>query len=436
MDMWLFIAGYLLATAGHAQGLAQSKIAISDAIEHMRRHHPLIIVSKQRVAIAESERLEAGLRLNPSLTVSGENFPLGPTEQGFNFSRSIDWFATFSQTFETGGKRGLREALAERNLEAAQAEADAVERRLVFEVKVAYQQTSISRLRVALLRENLNNLNQIVGLNEIRVREGYTAEGDLIKIRLEAQRLEYQLRKASLEYERAKIELLRSMGGSSFENNDTAFEITDDLDDKMATFNPMTLQEAALRLPQVRMAQARVERAQALLRLERARVKPDITASIGYKRNGPDNALYAAVSAPLPIYNRNQAQVARAEAEAALAQAELQQTQNLVLAELAAARRAVEMNQKQVESLRADFLLRADESRSISMVAYREGAIDLLTLLDAQRVRIQAQEFYFQSLYDYQLAIHEMERAAGIERIPREPFNLQPVKPENDKNNR
>lgn len=96
----------------------------------------------------------------------------------------------------------------------------------------------------------------------------------------------------------------------------------------------------------------------------------------------------------------------------------MRHAQNTILAELAAARRAVELNQKQVESLRAEFLSLADESQSVSLAAYREGAVDLLALLDAQRVRSQAQEFYFQALYDYQLAVHELERAAGIERLP------------------
>ncbi|MBL8166756.1 MAG: TolC family protein, partial [Acidobacteria bacterium] len=98
---------------------------------------------------------------------------------------------------------------------------------------------------------------------------------------------------------------------------------------------------------------------------------------------------------------------------------ELRYAKNQVLADLASARSAVELNQKQVEGLRTDFLMRADEARSVSLAAYREGAVDLLVLLDAQRVRAQAQEFYFQALYDYQLAIHELERAAGIERLPR-----------------
>src|SRR6185369_18071130 len=105
-------------------------------------------------------------------------------------------------------------------------------------------------------------------------------------------------------------------------------------------------------------------------------------------------------------------------AEVEAARAELRYARTLVLAELASARRAVELNQKQIESLRAEFLLLADESRSVSLAAYREGAVDLLVLLDAQRSRSQAQEFYFQSLFDYQLAIHELERAAGIDQLP------------------
>ena len=64
--------------------------------------------------------------------------------------------------------------------------------------------------------------------------------------------------------------------------------------------------------------------------------------------------------------------------------------------------------------------MRADESRSISLAAYQEGAVDLIVLLDAQRVRAQAQEYYFQALYDYQVAVHELERAAGVDNLPRD----------------
>ena len=424
LQQWLLVISFALPLATSSAGAIQAQTAqeqrltLGGAVERARRSHPLIVAAKQRVAIAEAEKLESGLKPNPSLTVSGENFPLGPAPKGFEFGSGVDWFAVYTQTFETGGKRNLRVSLAEHNLEVAQGEASAVERRVVFEVKVAYQRVASARLRVELVRENHAGLSQLAGLNEVQVKEGYIAEGDLIKARLEAQRVEFQLRRAGLEYVRTKIELLRAMGASSFEEGELSFEIAEELNFQPVSINTTLLREAAMRLPQVQAAQSRVERAESLLRLEQARVRPDITASVGYKRNGPDNALYAAVSAPLPLYNRNQTQIARAQAEVEAARAELQYAHNTVLAELAAARRAVEFNQKQVESLRAEFLSLADESRSVSLAAYREGAVDLLVLLDAQRVRSQAQELYFQALYDYQLAIHELERAAGIERLP------------------
>ena len=409
----LFPALALAQTASLGQ-----RLTLAEAINRARQQHPMLIAAKQRVAMVEAERVEAGLKLNPSLTVSGENFPLEPPANGFGFTRTLDWFATYTQTFETGNKRGLRLALADRGLESAQAEAAALEKRLVYEVKAAYQKAAFERLRVELLRENLNNLQQLVKLNEVRVREGYTAEGELIKVRLEAQRFDYQLRRAALDYEKARIHLLSTLGAASFEVNDTAFELADNLDFQLAAFETATLQEAALRQPQLLAAQARIERARAQLQLEQARARPDITATVGYKRNGTDNALYGALSVPLPLYNKNQGMITRAQAEIEVAEAELRHARNLVLAELATARRAVTLHQQQVEAMRADFLLQADESRNIALAAYREGATDLLAVLDAHRTRSQAQELYFQALYDYQLAVHELERAAGIERLP------------------
>src|SRR5262245_11836233 len=228
--------------AALAQSAQPRRITLADAVERARREHPLIIAAKQRVAIAEAERLESGLRPNPSLTLSGENFPLGPTQKGFDFGGGIDWFAIYTQTFEITGKRRLRISLAEHNLEAALAEASEVERRIVYEVKSAYHRVANARLRLELLRENHNNLNQLVGLNEIRVKEGYAAEGDLIKARLEAQRVEFQARKVGLEYERARIELLRAMGDSSFEDGDLAFEVDEEIN-----YQPISLDMTSLR---------------------------------------------------------------------------------------------------------------------------------------------------------------------------------------------
>jgi cobalt-zinc-cadmium efflux system outer membrane protein len=400
---------------------------MTEAVNRARQQHPLIVAARQRAAMATGERLDAGRRPNPSLFFSGENFPAGPLNPNFGFTRSIDWFATVSQTFETGQKRELRAAVAEGDVNYAETEIAAVERQVIYEVKAAYEQALLARARVGLARETLTHFQQLVNLNEIRVKAGYSSEGDLIKARLEAQRIDIAARRAVLEYDRAKIHLLRAMGATSF---DPDFHLSGELQFEPVSVNFKTLSEAAMRQPQVRAAEFKLERAQAALRLEQARAKPDYTVSFGYKRNGPDNALYGAVSVPLPVFNKNGGQIAKAEAAVRAAEAELSFVRSQTLAELAAAQRAIENYREQVEALQHDFLQRADESQHISLAAYREGAVELIVLLEAQRARGQAQELFFQAVHDYRLAVFEMERAAGIERLPtlRQVTEAQPEK--------
>jgi len=386
-----------------------ASLTLSAAVEYARRWHPRLHAARAMIRMARGEAVTASLRPNPTVTFSGENFP----SRG---DRDLEWFAFLSQTIETGRKRQWRMEVATWALRMAEATAQEIERRVIAEVKLAYERALLGRARLELARENLETFRQIVRYNEVRVAEGYTAEGDLIKVRLEAQRAEFAMQQARLDYERAKIELLRAMGASSF---DHAFELHGELDFEPVSMDLRELERAALERPEAVRARAELERARALWELERARAKPDPIVSFGYKRNGPENTLYGAVSLPLPLFNRNQGQLERAEAEREWAEAQWRLTRGEILAELAAARRAVDIAAEQVQTLRREFLQRAEDARAVALAAYREGAADLLVLLEAQRAQVSARELYAQALFEYRRAVHELERVAGLEHIPR-----------------
>ena len=55
----------------------------------------------------------------------------------------------------------------------------------------------------------------------------------------------------------------------------------------------------------------------------------------------------------------------------------------------------------------------ADESYSIATVAYREGATELLPLLEAQRTQTRVGDQFLQTLFDYQTSILKLELAVG-----------------------
>ena len=62
-----------------------------------------------------------------------------------------------------------------------------------------------------------------------------------------------------------------------------------------------------------------------------------------------------------------------------------------------------------------ELLNEADESRSIALAAYQEGATPLLAVLDAQRTRSEVRQQYFRTLFDYQVSLIDLELAVGKE---------------------
>jgi cobalt-zinc-cadmium efflux system outer membrane protein len=404
-----------LAQTGAAQVSSEAR-SLSQFVEEARENHPLLVAVRERVLVARGVSIQAGRWLNPEISVSSENIPLS-SQEDFNFSSDLDWFAIYSQTFEIG-KRSHRKAAADQGVEVALAQQAAWERKVIYEVKAAYERCLAARDRLELTTGSLERFQQLVDLNEIRVREGYIAEGDLIRTRLEAQRFGYGVRQAALGYEQAKIELLRLTGATSF---DTDFRLEKPEELRLETIDLEMVRQAALTRPEIRIAEARFAQAESFLHLGQAQAKPDLTASFGYKRNGPDNTLFAGVSLPLPIFDQYQGTVQSARAELASVAAELELARIQVLAELEGALRTVESAQQQVDALRSDFLQRAEESRTIAIAAYTEGAADLLLVLEAERSRSVAQELFVQSDYDYRIALHGLENAAGLESLPRIP---------------
>src|SRR5439155_4306201 len=129
--------------------------------------------------------------------------------------------------------------------------------------------------------------------------------------------------------------------------------------------------------------------------------KGEIVPFLGYKRIGElDNTLIAGVTLPLPFGNRNQGGIARANAEKKIAEANLQLTRNRALAEVDSAYRAYETAREQARAYEAGISQQADESIEITLASYREGASELIALLDAQRTRSDVRAGYYRALFD------------------------------------
>ncbi|MBL8187946.1 MAG: TolC family protein, partial [Acidobacteria bacterium] len=316
---------------------------------------------------------------------------------------------------ETAGKAARRRELAEKQTGVAQTEIEVLRRQLRTEITRTYWTALHAQTLLEILMENRADLDQLVSYTGTRVREGFAAESELIRVRLEQQTLIGQEAGVSLSLERAKLDLLKVMGETSFELNFRLAAPDSAASPLMVSTLDQLRAEALKNRPELIRLRAKVEAERANLNLQNANAKPDWELSAGYKRTGGYNTYITYVTVPLPFFNKNRAEIGRAAAQINSAEQELLAEENYIRAEVESAHRATQKLRERLADMQKDFLKQADQSRDIALVAYREGAADLYKLLETQRARNEARLLYYRTLQELQASIAELALTVGGE---------------------
>jgi cobalt-zinc-cadmium efflux system outer membrane protein len=179
--------------------------------------------------------------------------------------------------------------------------------------------------------------------------------------------------------------------------------------------------------PALLRARIEVDRRQALVQVERSRRIPDVTVSLGARRNeelGLNQAIFG-VSIPLPIFNRNQGNVLEALRRTDKARDELSVAQIRLANELALAYQRLDTARQEVESLQRDILPGAQSAYDAATQGFEMGKFSFLEVLDAQRTLFQVKSQYLRALADAHRSAAEIERILG-EASPTSTPNLTP----------
>lgn len=392
--------------------LAPDYVSLETATEQFLRKNLTLEAARLQIGIAEAERVGARLRPRPGLTVSAENLRLSGETPA---SRLQEFGVSVAQPIELGNRKALRIEVAERTISVSEAQLTQVLRRQLFDLKRTYYESVVAQALLGIERENRDNFEGLARFNTVRFEEGFIAEGDLLKVRLERIKFDFVVANAELSFRQAKIRLLELIGEPDFERA-TKMDVSNSL--QLATVNLDLSQLRATALvnrPEVKVAEAESALAESAIKLERSRARGEVTPYLGYKRVGVDNTLLAGVTVPLPFGNRNQSGISRAEAKEKLAETNVRFVRNRALAEVEAAFRAYETAREQVRAYEAGLLKQADESREIQLAAYQEGAAELITLIEAQKTRTEIRASYYRAILEYYTSIFQLELATGTD---------------------
>jgi cobalt-zinc-cadmium efflux system outer membrane protein len=168
----------------------------------------------------------------------------------------------------------------------------------------------------------------------------------------------------------------------------------------------------------LRAAQQGVTAADSQRALQQAIGKRDVTAAINYTHLSDLNDVSLFGQMQMPIFDRNQGEIARAGFAITQAQEQERFANGQVLTDVRDAFENLRTNDQVVGLYRSGYLEEAQQSRDISEYAYRHGAASLLDFLDAERTYRSIQLAYRQALASYLLALEQLRQAVGTRSLP------------------
>jgi cobalt-zinc-cadmium efflux system outer membrane protein len=144
----------------------------------------------------------------------------------------------------------------------------------------------------------------------------------------------------------------------------------------------------------------------------------DVSGTYDFTHTAAQNSASIFVGFDLPIFNRNQGEIARTRYALTQAQETQLSASDTVLGDVANAYETLRSNDEIVKLYTSEYLKQAQDSRDISEYAYKRGAASLLDFLDAERSYRAAQLAYRQALASYLTAFEQLKQAVGARNLP------------------
>jgi outer membrane protein, heavy metal efflux system len=389
------------------------RLSLSDALTLFVRQNLDVLIAKYGIEYSKGQQITARLFPNPIMSIGN----LASFTQGNTAGNSGQIFVQAQQLFELAGKRGYRIESAGFGAQSAEAAFEDAVRQLGFTVKDSYYRVQLAQRRLALAEENRDRFSRILDINTIRLKKGYIAEVDLIRIRLQMVDFHSMVIQSLQEAESARGDLRQLLRLSPA----TTLELTTDLEFRRIDPEIEKLRLAAMDVrPDVRSKRFTFSQREADLRLAKAYRVPDLTVGTGYAiqgSQGPDNPQQWALNfgMPLPLFNRNQGGIRQAEVAVQTAEADLNKALNVVENEVEVAYRNLMHSRRLVEAYVGGVLDDARATFTIVERAYERGGATILDLLDAARTSRTIQQNYIEALFNYQRNVLQLESAVGQE---------------------
>lgn len=400
-------------TRAAAEARTGTAFSLADAAALARRQHPLLSAAGGRRAVASGVARQEAALPNPVFEWRKENYgsPL-PRDEFISASLPVDLY----------GRRFALRAASGFSTTRAVSDSSTTARQVEFDVARAYWRTALALALHDAALQHRQSLDTIARIESDRAQQGAVPAGAALRARLESDRARFTESAARAEMERARGDLARALAAPM----DSVPLPTDSLvvdATRAVPALPALLAQARTHRSELLAARARVDEASRRQLAERLGTLPALGVQVGSKRTSGYQTGTVQVGVAIPLFDRNGGNRERAHGDLLIASGELRAIEANVDADVASALRAYATLLAEYDRVMPgagegtglrDINTRGATVAAIAATAYREGAIQLFELLDAERVRADVRVAALQAAAGVHLARIDLLRAVGL----------------------
>lgn len=332
---------------------------------------------------------------------------------GVTYSREGAGFTEFFQVEQSVPVFGTRGALARAGVaatEAAQADVAAQLWALRTEAAAAVARLTSSQVRLDAAQAHTREVERLIEILHIREREGEGSRFDRLRAEQELREARQLATSAAIEVAEARAAVTAMLPGDVTVGR-IARVI---LPAAPAPSLDVLLTRALSARAELRALRRSADRAEAESEAARRARFPAPTLFGGLKRAdgeaGRQRGGVSGVNVSVPLFDRGGREAARWQAERARIEAERTSIERQIRGDITRASAALTLREA---ALSGDADAAGDELTRIAEVAYREGEVGILELLDAVRTASRARLRSLELRLDARLAQIALERAVG-----------------------
>jgi len=391
----------------------QSEVSLAGILGYADERSPVLMVARSTRSRAEAAHVAASILLptNPEVSIAvGPRFGISGT--------GVDVDASITQQLQIAGERNLRIDVAERLRDLTDAEIEQIRWVVHCDVHAAFHRALIERERAHLAERVVGFQRDVLAVVERQISAGETAPLSLRLAQAEVAQAQQVLVAAQQAFFASRIRLAQLAGWPV-----TTPPLPSGTVDTPRDPPPLDhLGEIAReRQPSLRTGTARIREAEARASLADREVWPRPSVGVQYRREGNPTSEGAydiamgVVSIPIPSFQLNQGERARAHADVTVAEAELDAARRLLEGQIAEARSEVAAAAQRTLAYGSEIVPRFEENLSLLRRSFELGEIDILALSTGRERFLRIQSDALLAQQDYFVALAGLERVVGVE---------------------